>query len=72
MKLWNILSVISGSTHIIIYDGCAEAFNGKMCEVSKTAWDKKMEKYMNCDIIRVNTIDGAITIAVSNMEENLQ
>ncbi len=64
MKLWNILSVISGGTHIIIYDGCTEVFNGKMCEVSKTEWNEKVEKYMNCDIIRVNTIDGAITIAV--------
>lgn len=64
MKLWNILSVISGGTHIIIYDGCMEVFNGKMCEVSKTEWNEKVEKYMNCDIIRVNTIDGAITIAV--------
>jgi len=64
MKLYNILSVISGGTHIIIYDGCAEVFNGKMCEVSKTEWDEKMDRYMNNDIIRVNTIDGAITIAV--------
>jgi len=64
MKLWNILSVISGGTHIIIYDGCMEVFNGKMCEVSKTEWNEKVENYMNCDIIRVNTIDGAITIAV--------
>lgn len=64
MKLWNILSVISGGTHIIIYDGYAEVFNGKMCEVSKTEWNEKVENYMNCDIIRVNTINGAITIAV--------
>lgn len=64
MKLWNILAVISGGTHIIIYDGCAEVFNGNMCEVTKTAWEEKMDKYMNEDIIRVNTIDGAITIAV--------
>ena len=64
MKLYNILSVISGGTHIIIYDGCAEVFNGKMCEVSKTEWNEKMDRYMNNDIIRVNTIDGAITIAV--------
>lgn len=64
MKLWNILSVISGGTHIIIYDGCAEVFNGKMCEVSRTEWDAKMDKYMNSEIIRVNIIDGAITITV--------
>lgn len=64
MKLWNILAVISGSTHIIIYDGCAEVFNGKMCEVTKTEWEEKMERYMDNEIIRVNTIDGAITIAV--------
>ena len=64
MKLWNILAVISGGTHIIIYVGCAEVFNGKMCEVSKTEWDEKMDKYMNEEIIRVNTINGAITIAV--------
>ena len=64
MKLWNILAVISGGTHIIIYDGLAEVFNGKMCEVSKTEWDEKMDGYMNNDIIRVNTIDGAITIAI--------
>lgn len=64
MKLYNILSVISGGTHIIIYDGCVEVFNGKMCEVSKTEWNEKMDRYMNNDIIRVNTINGAITIAV--------
>ena len=64
MKLWNILAVISGDTHIIIYDGYAEVFNGKMREVTKTAWEEKMDKYMNEDIIRVDTIDGAITIIV--------
>lgn len=64
MKLYQILTVISGGTHIIIYSGCAEVFNGKMCEVSKTDWDEKMDIYMNEEVIRVNTIDGAITIAV--------
>lgn len=64
MKLWEILAVISGGTHIIIYDGCAEVFNGKMCEVKKSVWKENMNERIIKDVIRVNTIDGAITIAV--------
>lgn len=64
MKLWEILAVISGGTHIIIYDGLAEVFNGKMCEVKKSVWKEVMDDRMCNDVIRVNTIDGAITIAV--------
>ena len=64
MKLWNILAVIGGDTRIIIYGGHKELFNGKMCEASKTEWDTKVGEYMNNEVIRVNTKDGVITIAV--------
>ena len=64
MKLRNILDVISGGTNIIIYVGCIKIFNGKMCEVSKTEWDEKIDIYMDCEVIRINTVNGAITIAI--------
>ena len=35
-----------------------------MCEVSKTEWDEKMDIYMDCEVIRINTVNGAITIAI--------
>lgn len=66
MFVWlrDILSVISGGTHIIIYADFVEVFNGKMCNVSKNEWENKMYTYMNREVIRVNTVDGAITICV--------
>ena len=64
MRLLDILDVISGGTHIIIYAENTEVFNGKMCEVSGAEWVAKMGGYMNNKVIRVNTVDGAIAIAV--------
>lgn len=64
MKLNNVLSVISGGTYIKIYVGCNNVFSGKMAEVNKAQWDKFMGEYLDCEVIRINTIDGAITIAV--------
>ena len=64
MTLQDVLDVISGGTHIIIYDGTTEVFNNRMCEVSKFEWDQKMDKYLNKSIIRINAINNAVIIAV--------
>ena len=64
MKLKDVLSIISGSTKIRIFAGCIEIFYGKMAEVTKSEWDKNVGIYLECEVIRLNTVNGAITIAV--------
>lgn len=64
MKLENVLNVISGGTKICIYVGCVKIFEGKMCEAKKSWWKENVEIYNDCEVIRLNTIDNAITIAV--------
>jgi len=58
------LNVISGGTDIRIYVGCLSLFHGKMCNVKKDDWDERIGIYMDCEVIRLNTVDNAITIAV--------
>ena len=64
MKLHEVLSVISGGTKIIIYVGCITIFSGKMAETTKEKWKEDVEMYLNCEVIRLNVKDNAITIAV--------
>lgn len=64
MKLNDVLSVISGGTYIIIYADLKEVFCGKMTHVNKKEWDKYMSDYVDREVIRINTMNGAITIAV--------
>ena len=64
VKLKDLLEKIGGGTYIWIYVDNKEMFAGKMCAVSKSKWDKIMGEYMDRDIIRLNTTNGAITIAV--------
>ena len=64
MKLENVLNVISGGTKIRIYVGCIKIFEGKMCEVKKTWWDENVKQFYGCEVIRLNTVDNVITIAV--------
>lgn len=64
MKLHEVLSVISGSTKIIIYADCITIFSGKMAETTKEKWKEDVETYLNCEVIRLNIANDAITIAV--------
>lgn len=64
MKLCEVLSVISGSTKIIIYAGCSTIFFGKMAETTKEKWKEDVETYLDCEVIRLNVANNAITIAV--------
>lgn len=64
MKLRDVLNVIGGGTDIRIYVGCLSVFHGKMCDVKKDTWNEHVGIYMDCEVIRLNAIDGAITIAV--------
>lgn len=64
MRLQDVLNVISGGTDIRIYAGCLSIFHGKMCNANKANWDEHVGIYMDCEVIRLNAIDGAITIAV--------
>lgn len=64
MKLRDVLDVISGGTDIRIYVGCLSVFHGKMCDAKKSSWNEHVGIYMDCEVIRLNTVDGAITIAV--------
>lgn len=64
MKLYEVLSVISGSTKITIYADCANVFSGKMAETTKEKWKEDVETYLDCEVIRLNVADNTITIAV--------
>ena len=64
MKLHEVLSVINGSTKITIYVGCINIFSGKMAETTKEKWKEGVEMYLNCEVIRLNIADDAITITV--------
>ena len=64
MKLHEVLSVISGSTKITIYVGCINVFSGKMADIAKKKWDEDVGMYLDCEVIRLNVVDKAITIAV--------
>ena len=64
VKLKDVLSVIGGHTHITIYVDNHEKFFGRMCDVNKYEWNKVMGQYMDRTIIRLNTRNGSITIAV--------
>ena len=64
MKLHEVLSVISGSTKITIYVGCINVFSGKMADVTKEKWKEDVETYLDCEVIRLNIVNNAITIAV--------
>ena len=64
MKLKDALSVISGGTKICIYVGCVNIFSGKMSDITKEKWDKDIGIYMDCDVIRLNTVNDTITIAI--------
>lgn len=64
MKLRDVLNVIGGGTDIRIYAGCLSVFHGKMCDAKKASWNEHVGTYMDCEVIRLNTVDGAITIAV--------
>lgn len=64
MKLNDVLSVISGGTKICIYVGCIAIFRGKMADASKEFWDENVKMFMDCEVIRINTSNGYITIAV--------
>ena len=64
MKLKDVLSVISGGTNICIFVGCINIFSGKMADVTKEKWNEDVGIYMDCDVIRLNTVNNAITIAV--------
>ena len=64
MKLYEVLSVISGSTKITIYAGCITIFSGKMAETTKEKWKEDVETYLDCEVIRLNVANDAITIAV--------
>lgn len=64
MKLHEALSVISGGTKIIIYVDCITIFSGKMAETTKEKWKEDVETYLDCEVIRLNVANDAITIAV--------
>jgi len=64
MTLKDVLAVISGGTNIVIYVGCITAFYGKMAETTKEYWKENIEMYMDCEVIRINSVNNAITIAV--------
>lgn len=67
MTLKDVLNVISGGTNIRIYVGCINAFSGKMADVSITCrdeWERNVGIYMDCEVIRLNVDNNAITIAV--------
>lgn len=64
MKLHEVLSVISGGTKIIIYADCITIFSGKMAETTKEKWKEDVETYLDCEVIKLNIANDAITIAV--------
>lgn len=64
MKLHEVLSVISGGTKITIYADCVTIFSGKMAETTKEKWREDVETYLDCEVIRLNIVNDAITIAV--------
>jgi hypothetical protein len=62
--LCEVLSVISGGTKITIYAGFTTIFSGKMTETTKEKWKEDVETYLDCEVIRLNIANDAITIAV--------
>lgn len=64
MKLYEVLSVISGSTKITIYVGCITIFSGKMAETTKEKWKEDIKTYLDCEVIRLNIANNGITISV--------
>lgn len=64
MKLHEVLSVISGGTKLVIYADCANVFSGKMADIAKKKWDEDVGMYLDYEVIRLNVVDKAITIAV--------
>lgn len=64
MKLRDVLATISGGTPIRIFAGCTTIFSGKMAEITKKEWNLKVGGYMDCEVFRMNTVNGAITLAI--------
>lgn len=64
VKLNDVLSVISGGTRLIIYVDSKEMFFGTMANVNKYEWERVMGQYMDREVIRLNTHNDSITIAV--------
>lgn len=64
MKLSDVLSVIDDNTFIIIYFMRTKIFHKEKCKVYRFEYYGRMEKYLDKEVIRIDTVDGAVAIYI--------